>query len=36
MLIMSVMKKVALRHGLICLPHEKPFAGVNGSGKRSN
>ena len=36
MLIMNVMKKVALRHGLVCLLHEKPFAGVNGSGKHNN
>ena len=36
MLVMSVMKKVALRHGLVCLLHEKPFAGVNGSGKHNN
>ena len=33
---MLVMKKVALRHGLVCLLHEKPFAGVNGSGKHNN
>ena len=32
----NVMKKVALRHGLVCLLHEKPFAGVNGSGKHNN
>ena len=36
MLVMNVMKKVALRHGLVCLLHEKPFAGVNGSGKHNN
>ena len=36
MLIMNVMKKVALRHGLVCLLHEKPFDGVNGSGKHNN
>ena len=36
MLVMNVMKKVALRHGLVCLLHEKPFAGVNGSGKHKN
>ncbi|MBR4040374.1 MAG: glutamine synthetase III [Clostridia bacterium] len=36
MLIMNVMKKVALRHDLVCLLHEKPFAGVNGSGKHNN
>ena len=33
---MDVMKKVANRHGLTCLLHEKPFAGVNGSGKHNN
>ena len=35
-LIMEFMKKIALRHGLVCLLHEKPFAGVNGSGKHNN
>lgn len=35
-LAMEVMKKVALRHGLVCLLHEKPFKGVNGSGKHNN
>ncbi|MDD5096905.1 MAG: glutamine synthetase III [Candidatus Omnitrophica bacterium] len=35
-LLMELMKKVALRHGLVCLFHEKPFAGVNGSGKHVN
>ena len=35
-LTMSVMQKVAERHGLVCLLHEKPFAGVNGSGKHNN
>ena len=35
-LAMEMMKKVALRHGLVCLLHEKPFAGVNGSGKHNN
>lgn len=35
-LTMEVMKKVAERHGLVCLLHEKPFAGVNGSGKHNN
>ena len=35
-LVMDVMKKVALRHDLVCLLHEKPFAGVNGSGKHNN
>lgn len=33
---MDVMKKIALRHNLVCLLHEKPFAGVNGSGKHNN
>ena len=33
---METMKKVASRHGLVCLLHEKPFAGVNGSGKHNN
>lgn len=36
MLLMSLMKKVARRHGFRCLLHEKPFAGVNGSGKHNN
>lgn len=35
-LTMDTMKKVALRHGLVCLLHEKPFAGINGSGKHNN
>jgi glutamine synthetase len=35
-LLMDIMKKVASRHGLVCLLHEKPFAGVNGSGKHVN
>lgn len=35
-LTMELMKKVAERHGLVCLLHEKPFAGVNGSGKHNN
>ena len=35
-LVMETMKKVAERHGLVCLLHEKPFAGVNGSGKHVN
>lgn len=30
------MKRIAAKHGLVCLPHEKPFAGVNGSGKHNN
>jgi glutamine synthetase len=33
---METMKKVALRHGLVCLLHEKPFTGINGSGKHNN
>ncbi len=33
---METMKKVAGRHGMTCLLHEKPFAGVNGSGKHNN
>ncbi len=33
---METMKKVALRHGLVCLLHERPFEGVNGSGKHNN
>ena len=33
---MDMMKKVAERHGFVCLLHEKPFAGVNGSGKHNN
>ena len=35
-LTMEMMKKVARRHGLVCLLHEKPFEGVNGSGKHNN
>ena len=35
-LTMEVMKKIAEKHGLVCLLHEKPFAGVNGSGKHNN
>ncbi len=35
-LTMEIMKKVARKHGLVCLLHEKPFAGVNGSGKHNN
>ncbi|SMC24977.1 glutamine synthetase [Clostridium acidisoli DSM 12555] len=34
--VMDVMKKTALKHGLVCLLHEKPFAGINGSGKHNN
>ena len=36
MLVMEVLKVVAEKHGLVCLLHEKPFAGVNGSGKHNN
>jgi glutamine synthetase len=35
-LVMETLKKVALRHDFVCLLHEKPFAGVNGSGKHTN
>lgn len=35
-LMMEMLKKVAGRHGMVCLLHEKPFAGVNGSGKHNN
>ena len=35
-LMMEVMKEVATRHGLVCLLHEKPFEGINGSGKHNN
>ena len=35
-LVMETMQRVALRHNMICLLHEKPFAGVNGSGKHNN
>ena len=35
-LVMECMKRVADRHGMVCLLHEKPFAGVNGSGKHNN
>ncbi len=35
-LTMEMMKKVARKHGMVCLLHEKPFAGVNGSGKHNN
>lgn len=36
MLTMEVLKRTAIRHGMICLLHEKPFAGINGSGKHNN
>ncbi|UPU34846.1 glutamine synthetase III [Geomonas paludis] len=35
-MVMDVLKRVALRHDMVCLLHEKPFAGVNGSGKHNN
>jgi glutamine synthetase len=35
-MVMDVLKRVAIRHDLVCLLHEKPFAGVNGSGKHNN
>ena len=35
-LVMESMKKVALRHNLVCLLHEKPYAGINGRGKHLN
>lgn len=35
-LVMETLQKVALRHGLVCLLHEKPYAGINGSGKHNN
>ena len=35
-LVMEVLKKAASRHGLVCLLHEKPFEGINGSGKHNN
>ena len=35
-LMMEIIQKVAMRHDLVCLLHEKPFAGVNGSGKHNN
>lgn len=36
LILMELMKKIALRHNMVCLLHEKPFAGVNGSGKHLN
>ncbi len=36
MLTMELMRRIALRHDLVCLLHEKPFAGINGSGKHNN
>jgi len=36
MIVMEVMRQIADKHGLVCLLHEKPFAGINGSGKHNN
>jgi glutamine synthetase len=36
MIVMEIMRRVALRHDLVCLLHEKPYAGINGSGKHNN
>jgi glutamine synthetase len=36
LLTMEILKKIALKHGMVCLLHEKPFAGINGSGKHNN
>ena len=36
MLMMDILKRTAVKHGMVCLLHEKPFAGVNGSGKHNN
>ena len=36
MMAMEVMRQIADKHGLVCLLHEKPFAGINGSGKHNN
>ncbi len=36
MITMEILRKVAMRHGMVCLMHEKPFAGINGSGKHNN
>jgi glutamine synthetase len=36
MLVMELLRRIALRHGLVCLLHEKPFAGINGNGKHNN
>ena len=36
MIVMEVLRQIADRHGLVCLLHEKPFAGINGSGKHNN
>ncbi|MES2201720.1 MAG: glutamine synthetase III [candidate division FCPU426 bacterium] len=36
MIVMELMRRIAMRHGLVCLLHEKPFAGINGNGKHNN
>ena len=36
MIVMELMRRIAIRHGLVCLLHEKPFAGINGNGKHNN
>ena len=36
LMVMQLMEEIACKHGLACLLHEKPFAGVNGSGKHNN
>jgi glutamine synthetase len=36
MIVMELMRRIALRHGLVCLLHEKPFKGINGNGKHNN
>jgi glutamine synthetase len=36
MIVMELMRRIALRHNLVCLLHEKPFAGINGNGKHNN
>ena len=36
MIVMELLRRIALRHGLVCLLHEKPFAGINGNGKHNN
>ncbi len=36
MMVMELMRRIAIRHGLVCLLHEKPFAGINGNGKHNN
>ena len=36
MIVMELLRRIALKHGLVCLLHEKPFAGINGNGKHNN